>query len=57
MFCGVNGRKVETFIREGNVEVESGEVEYDHLAEARDIASRDLLAPGKKCLTSNVFSN
>jgi cell division protein FtsA len=55
LFCGVNGRKVETFIREGNVEVENGEVEYDHLAEARDIASRDLLAPGKN-ITSSVTS-
>lgn len=53
LFCGVNGRKVETFIREGNVEVENGEVEIDHLAEARDIASRDLLSPGKN-ITSSV---
>ncbi len=55
LFCGVNGRKVETFIREGNVEIENGEVEIDHLAEARDIASRDLLAPGKN-ITSSVTS-
>ena len=55
LFCGVNGRKVETFIREGNVEVENGEVEFDHLAEARDIAARDLLAPGKN-ITSSVTS-
>ncbi len=55
LFCGVNGRKVETFIREGNVEIENGEVEVDHLAEARDIASRDLLAPGKN-ITSSVTS-
>ena len=52
VFCGINGKNVETFIREGNVKIERGEVEQSHLAEARDIASRDILAPGKKVTTS-----
>lgn len=52
LFCAVNGRNVETFLREGNVEIADGTVEPNHLEEARDIASRDILAPGKKVLTS-----
>ncbi len=48
LFCGVNGKNVETFVREGKVEVSSGLVDIDHITEARDIASRDILAPGKQ---------
>lgn len=53
LICGVNGRNVETFVREGNVNVEHGTVEPGHLEEARDIASRDILAPGKR-ITSSI---
>jgi cell division protein FtsA len=52
LFCGVNGKNVETFIREGNVKVERGIVEQSHMGEALDIASRDILAPGKRILAS-----
>lgn len=54
LVCGINGRNVDTFIREGNVRVERGIVEREHMAEAEDIASRDILAPGKRisCSTS-----
>ncbi|GMU93273.1 MAG: cell division protein FtsA [Candidatus Hydrogenedentota bacterium] len=52
LFCGVNGKKVETFIREGNVKVEREIVEPGHMMEARDIASRDILAPGKRVTSS-----
>ena len=31
LFCGVNGKSVETFIREGNVELEREVVEESHL--------------------------
>ncbi|MBI4560160.1 MAG: cell division protein FtsA [Candidatus Hydrogenedentes bacterium] len=52
LFCGVNGRNVETFIRESNVKVEREIVEQAHMDEARDIASRDILAPGKRVTSS-----
>lgn len=52
LFCGVNGKNVETFIREGNVKLEKDVVEYAHMEEALDIASRELLAPGKKIISS-----
>lgn len=52
LFCGVNGRNVETFIREGNVRVEPAAVAREHMTEARDIASRDILAAGKRLLSS-----
>ncbi|MFO7975370.1 MAG: cell division FtsA domain-containing protein [Candidatus Hydrogenedentota bacterium] len=52
LFCGINGKNVETFIREGNVKVEGDLVERAHMAEARDIASRDILAPGKHIASS-----
>ncbi len=52
LFCGVNGRNVETFIREGNVKLERDLVEQSHMEEALDIASRDILAPGKRIISS-----
>ncbi|MBI5095181.1 MAG: cell division protein FtsA [Candidatus Hydrogenedentes bacterium] len=52
LFCGVNGKNVETFIREGIVKVERGVVEQSHMGEALDIASRDILAAGKRILAS-----
>lgn len=52
LFCGINGKSVETFIREGNVKLEEGIVERRHLAEALDAASRDVLAPGKQVVSS-----
>ncbi|MBN2310433.1 MAG: cell division protein FtsA [Candidatus Hydrogenedentes bacterium] len=53
LFCGVNGRNVETFIREGQARLEHEVVSEAHLDEARDIASRDILAAGKK-ITSSI---
>lgn len=52
LFCGVNGKNVETFIREGNVKLEKDMVEYHHLEEALDKASSDLLVPGKQIVSS-----
>ena len=52
LFCGVNGRNVETFIREGNVKLEQECVNLAHMDDALDIASRDILAPGKSVITS-----
>ncbi len=53
LFCGVNGKNVETFIREGKVKLEREIVEQQHLDEALDIASREILSPGKR-ITSSI---
>ncbi len=53
LFCGINGRNVDTLIREGRVKILRETVELEQMAEARDIASRDVLAPGKT-LTSSI---
>jgi cell division protein FtsA len=53
IFCGINGKNVETFIREGSVQLEREIVEHKHMEEALDVASRDVLAPGKR-VTSSV---
>ncbi len=52
LFCGINGRNVETFIREGNVKLEREVVEQQHMDEALDIASRDVLEAGKRVVSS-----
>ncbi len=52
LFCGVNGKNVSTFIREGNVKLEKEVVELRHLEEALDTASRDILAAGKRVVSS-----
>ena len=53
LFCAINGKNIETFICEGNVRLDGGVVANHHLREAVDIASREILAPGKR-LTSSV---
>ncbi len=52
VFCAINGRNVETFICEGNAKLERGLVEVAQMREAIDIASREILAPGKYVTTS-----
>jgi len=52
LFCGINGKNVDTFIREGNVKVSGGVVELTHLEEALDVTSRDIMAAGKRVLSS-----
>lgn len=52
LFCGLSGTNVESFIREGVVKLEHEVVELHHLEEALDLASRDILAPGKHVLSS-----
>jgi cell division protein FtsA len=52
LFCGVNGKNVETFIRDGAVRLDKEIVELADLEEALDQASRDVLASGKRILTS-----
>lgn len=53
VFCSINGKNVDTFIREGNVKLESQVVEAAQMNEALNIASHDILAPGKR-VTSSV---
>lgn len=52
LFCGLSGTNVESFIREGNVKLDRDVVEMNHLEEALDLASRDILAPGKHVISS-----
>lgn len=52
LFCGINGRNVETFIREGFVKLENDVVEMSHLEEAQDLASREILQAGKRIVSS-----
>ena len=52
LFCGLSGTNVESFIREGNVKLDREVVEMAHLEEALDLASRDILAPGKHVVSS-----
>ena len=52
LFCGINGKNVESFIREGQVKIESEVVEQHHMNEALDIASRDILSPGRRVVSS-----
>jgi len=52
LFCGVNGKNVETYVREGTVKLDKDSVRLEHLEEALDMASRDVLSPGKSVITS-----
>jgi len=52
LFCGLSGTNVESFIREGTVKLDRDMVELPHLEEALDLASRDILAPGKHVISS-----
>jgi cell division protein FtsA len=52
LFCGVNGKNVDTFIREGHVKLDKEVVELANLEDALDQASRDILASGKRVLSS-----
>lgn len=52
LFCGINGRNVETFLREGHVKLDQEIVEQSHMNDALDIASRDVLEAGKRIVSS-----
>jgi len=52
VFCGVNGKSVDTYIREGVVKLDKGIAELGHMEEALDLASRDVLSPGKRVVSS-----
>jgi cell division protein FtsA len=53
IFCAINGKNVDTFIREGNIKLDNQACEISHMNEALNIASHDILAPGKR-VTSSV---
>ena len=52
LFCGINGRNVETFLREGHVKLDQEIVEQSHMDDAMDLASRDVLEAGKRIISS-----
>lgn len=52
LFCGLSGTNVESCVREGTVKLDSDVVELHHLDEAIDLASREILAPGKQVISS-----
>lgn len=52
LFCGIHGKNVDTHIREGNVKIEKDIVDLSYMEEALDVASREVLAPGKRIVTS-----
>ena len=52
LFCGINGRNVETFLREGHVKLDQEIVEQSHMDDAMDLASRDVLEAGKRIVSS-----
>ena len=52
LFCGIHGKNVETHIREGNVKIEKDIVDLSYMEEALDVASREVLSPGKRVVTS-----
>lgn len=54
-FCAVNGKKVDTCIREGNVQLRKEAVTFQDLQEALDKASNGLIAAGKR-ITHSVTS-
>jgi cell division protein FtsA len=53
IFCGINGKNVETFVREGKVDIKLGSVELEQMSEARSAASRDVETPGRS-ITSSI---
>ena len=52
VFCAISGKNVDTFIREGNVKLDRQVVELAHMKKALGIAANDILAPGKRVLSS-----
>ena len=52
LFCGVNGVSVEGHVREGKAKLEKETVDLDRMGEALEIASRNILSPGKKVVSS-----
>ena len=52
IFCGINGRNVETFIREASIPVPHEIVEPALMVEVTDAASREIVAQGKHIASS-----
>lgn len=53
IFCAINGKNIDTFIREGNIKLDGQACGTAQMNEALNIASHDILAPGKR-VTSSV---
>ena len=54
LFCGINGRNVESFIREGTVPLENDVVEQQSMDDVLEIASKDINEPGKRVVSSLI---
>jgi cell division protein FtsA len=54
LFCGINGRNVETFVREGSVELENDIVEQHHMDDALELASQDISEVGQRVVSSLI---
>lgn len=54
LFCGINGRNVETFIREGEIPLENEVVEQQNMDDALDLASKNITEPGKRIVSSLI---
>ncbi len=52
LFCGVHGKNVETFIREGRVQAADHRVTRRQMDEARGNAERDIQTPGTHIIAS-----
>lgn len=52
LFCGINGKNVETCVREGAVKLEKSLVELVHLEEALETAAKDAFTAGKRPISS-----
>jgi len=52
LICGMNGSTVESHIREGRAQLDKDSVELRHMEEALEMASRNVLSPGKKVCSS-----
>ncbi|MBI1320022.1 MAG: cell division protein FtsA [Candidatus Hydrogenedens sp.] len=52
LICGMNGSTVESHIREGRAQLDKESVDLRHMEEALEMASRNILAPGKKVCSS-----
>jgi cell division protein FtsA len=51
-FCGVNGRDVDWYIREGTAKLDNEVVDNAHMDEALELTARDILAAGKRVISS-----
>ncbi len=54
LFCGINGRNVDSFIREATVPLENEIVEQQSMDDALELASKDINEAGKRVVSSLI---